>query len=36
MSDKRALVLVSLGTVALAVATFFGLPYEFGRFLGAN
>ena len=26
MSDKRALVIVSLGTVALAVATFFGYP----------
>lgn len=36
MPEKRLLVLFSLGTVALAVASFFGLPYEFGRFLGAN
>lgn len=36
MSKKRLLVLFSVGTLALAVAAFFELPYEFGRFLGAN
>jgi len=36
MSEKRPLVMGSLGVVVLAVASFFGLPYEFGRFLGAN
>ena len=36
MSEKRLLVLFSVGALALAIAAFFGLSYEFGRFLGAN
>ena len=36
MSEKRILVVGLVGVVVLAVALFFGLPYEFGRYLGAN
>lgn len=36
MSERRLLLMGSLGIVFLAAASFLGLPYEFGRFLGAN
>ena len=36
MSEKRSLILLSLGIVILAVAVFVGLPYELGKFVRAH